>query len=119
MTRTRSTEEVLDDHLRESVSGRVDDDLARNYAEDIVFLTSFGVFHGHGGVRQAAELLNRQLPNARFTYRVRRTAADVALLVWDAESDRSSVEDGVDSYVIRDGRIAVQTIHYNVKEKGR
>lgn len=35
-TRSRSAEEVLDDHLRESQTGSIDDDLPRNYAKDVV-----------------------------------------------------------------------------------
>ncbi|MBW3564516.1 MAG: nuclear transport factor 2 family protein [Acidobacteria bacterium] len=115
MNSTRSTEEVFEDHLRESQTGSVDDDLGRNYASDAVLLTSFGTFHGHDGVRKAAALLNRQLPDARFRYKVKRTAGEVALLVWDGESDASFVHEGVDSFVIRGGKIQQQTIHYQVK----
>ncbi|WP_233416961.1 hypothetical protein [Halovulum marinum] len=33
---------------------------------------------------------------------------------WTAMGDGARIEDGADSYVVRDGRIAVQTIHYTV-----
>jgi hypothetical protein len=36
--RNRSPEEVLDDHLHESQTGSIDDDLPRNYAPDVVIL---------------------------------------------------------------------------------
>ena len=46
-TRIRSGAEVLDDHLRESQTGSIEDDLARNYAEDVVILTGRGIYRGH------------------------------------------------------------------------
>lgn len=45
----------------------------------------------------------------------RNYAADVGFLEWTARAaDGSRVEDGADSFVIRDGRIRAQTIHYTV-----
>lgn len=35
----------------------------------------------------------------------------------ECESDKVKVEDGADSYLIRDGRIIAQTIHYRLIEK--
>lgn len=50
----RSSQEVLDDHLRESLDGLIEDDLARNYSKDLVVLTGRGVFRGHDGLRHMA-----------------------------------------------------------------
>lgn len=38
----------------------------------------------------------------------------VALLEWSSESDGMSITDGVDSFLIEDGLICVQTIRYTV-----
>jgi hypothetical protein len=46
----------------------------------------------------------------RFTASDRDTDAGL----WTATSSAGSVEDGLDSYVIRDGRIQAQTIHYTL-----
>ena len=110
----RSAAEVFDDHLRLRQEGDLDNDLARNYAEDVVLLTGFGVFRGHDGVRSAAARLRRQVPGSRYAYRVRLVEGELAFLEWGAISDRTRVEDGADSYLIRDGRIRAQTIHYTV-----
>lgn len=59
------------DHLRESQIGLIDDDLARNYAEDVVVLSSRGVHRGHDGLRELAALLRQELPDATFDYRTR------------------------------------------------
>lgn len=114
MTDQRSAQEVLDDHLTTSLNGTVDDDLQRNYAEDVTIVSNWGVEHGHDGVHRMAQLLRSQLPDCTFTYRVRIVDGEVGLLEWTADSPAGSVRDGVDSYVIRDGRIHAQTIHYTL-----
>ncbi|MDP9402195.1 MAG: hypothetical protein M3P85_02435 [Actinomycetota bacterium] len=63
-------------------------------------------------MRRLGQLLRRQLPDCAFTYRLRMVEGEIAMLAWSASS---SVHDGVDSYVIRDGRIRAQTIHYTIE----
>jgi hypothetical protein len=67
------------------------------------------------GVRRLAQILQEQLPEAGFEYRTRLVEGEVAFLEWSARSDRAKVEDGADSFLIRDGRIVVQTIHYTLE----
>ncbi len=93
----------------------MDDDLARNYAEDVVVLTGRGIFRGHDGVRHLARLLPDELPNCTFEYRTRLVEGEVAFLEWTARADGARVDDGADSFLIRGGRIVAQTIHYTVK----
>jgi hypothetical protein len=113
--RRRSAEEVLHDHLRESRSGSVEDDLKRNYAEDVVLLTGRGLYRGHDGVRELNRMLMQELPNPRFEYRTQLVHADMGFLEWTADADGARVEHGADSYLIRSGKIVVQTIHYSVQ----
>jgi hypothetical protein len=120
-TRNRSAEEVLDDHLRESKTGSVEDDLARNYAQGVVLLTGRGMYRGHDGVREVNRMLNRELgPDATFEYQTRLIEGELGFLEWTARSERagSRVEDGADSYLIRGGKIIAQTIHYTVQREG-
>lgn len=65
-------------------------------------------------MRQLARLLREQLPNMRFQYRTVLVEGEVGFLEWTADADGAKVEDGADSYVIHDGRIVAQTIHYTV-----
>ena len=113
-TRKRSAKEVLDDHLRESQGESVEEDRARNYVEDLVVLTGRGVYRGHDGLQQLARRLREEIPNARFEYRTRLVEGELAFLEWEARGDGAQVQDGADSYLIRDGRIVAQTIHYTV-----
>ncbi len=111
----RSTREVFEDHLRCRRAGAVEEDIARNYAHDVVLLTGLGVFRGKDGVRQSARALLRQLPCCAYEYRVRLVEGEVAFLEWSARCATARVEDGADSFWVRDGRIVAQTIHYTVR----
>lgn len=111
----RSTQAVLEDHLRLALVGDVETDLQRNFADDCVLLTSFGVFRGKAGVREAARLLEMQLPHARFVYRTQLSDGELAFLEWSATSDRAWVDDGADSYLVRDDLIRSMSIHYTVR----
>jgi hypothetical protein len=113
----RTTEEVFRDHLELARQGQVALDIERNFAGDCALLTSFGTFYGHAGVRAAADLLDRQLGQAAYTYKTELCHGEVAFLEWSAETDRALVPDGADSFLIRHGRIQVMTIHYTVHPK--
>lgn len=111
----RGTHEVFDAHLYQGAHGSVEEDLERNYAPEVVVLTGAGVHHGHDGIRELAELLREQLPEAEFTYTARVVAGEVALLEWTAQaSNGARVEDGADSFLVRNCKIQAQTIHYTV-----
>jgi hypothetical protein len=108
----RTTTEVLEDHLRRRSAGDLDGALAHNYAPDIVLLCKEVVFHGTDAVRESAAILGLQMPHSSFDYVSCQTFGEYGYLEWRADSDRVRIDDGADSYVIRDGRIQMQTIHY-------
>jgi hypothetical protein len=113
----RSTEEVFHDHLTLAQQGDLETDIARNFDRKCVLLTSFGIFRGHIGVREAAALLERQLGRAQYRYSNRLWHDDTAFLEWSAETARARVSDGADSFIIRDGLIRTMTIHYTIQAK--
>lgn len=114
---SRSPQDVLQDHLKRRKSKDLEGDLERNYAPDVVQITKDGVFHGREGVRKNAALLNDLLPDPEFSYDVVRSEGEVALLSWSAKaSDGATSCDGADTFVIRDGRIVAQTVHYSVRQ---
>jgi hypothetical protein len=110
----RPARKGLEDHLHQSKHGLLEDDLARNYAEDVVILTGFGTYRGHEGVRRLTNLLQEQLPNVSFEYRTILVDDEIGFLEWSARGDGAGVDDGVDSYLIRGVRIIAQTIHYTI-----
>ena len=54
-----------------------------------------------------------------FEYPSKEVEGDYALLVWNAKSDNYHVDHGVDSFVIRDGRIVMQSIFYRLAPGSR
>ena len=114
--RTRSTIEVLDDHLERRERGDIEGDLEHNYAQDIVLLCEHGVLKGRDAVRASAKALADQLPDACFRFPFKAVDGENALLHWSAQSANARVDWGVDTFVIRDDRIVLQTISYQLKD---
>ena len=123
---TRTAQKVLDDHLNltehfgaeEDWRRIVEEDIRRNVSEDIVILINRGTFRGHEGVRELARMLSEELPeHCAFEYTYRAVEGRMAFLEWAYEDDNVRVRDGADSYLIENGKIVAQTIHYTVEQK--
>jgi hypothetical protein len=112
----RPAGEVLEEHLRLRSRGDLETDLERNYAEDVVVLCERGALKGQAAIRESARALGLQLPEAEFQFPTTLVEGDHAFLVWKARSERFEVGDGADSFVIRGGRIVVQTIFYRLSK---
>ena len=115
--RRRTAEEVFDDHLRLAGEHRFEEDIRRNVAPDCVIFERRGIFHGRTGARELAQLLEEELPDAPYTYTTRQVVGRVAFLEWTAEAEHTRVRDGADSFLIENGWIVAQTIHYTVEPK--
>ncbi len=115
----RSTEEVFEDHLRCAKELNYKDDMKKNYSENCIILTTKGKFSGYDGITYLAELLNEELPNAKFEYTNKLVEGKIAFLEWKGEGGNHYVNDGTDSFVIENGRVIAQTIHYTVKRKSK
>ncbi|MBX9625535.1 MAG: nuclear transport factor 2 family protein [Gemmataceae bacterium] len=111
-------QEVLRRHLELS-RFHSEEDFLTCYREDSFLIMPSGVRRGLEGIRDCYRQLNRELPNARYTYKVVVVEQHVGLLEWSADSDTHTVTDGVDSYVIEDGYIRAQTVHYTLVPKSR
>ncbi|TYP88583.1 nuclear transport factor 2 family protein [Blastococcus xanthinilyticus] len=115
--RARSCREVLADRLRLRRAGELEEDLRRNYHPDLVVLTAREVFRGHDGLRASAHRLWKAIGGGG-SYRYSFALADerTALLEWSGRDADVLVRCGVDSYLIEDGWIRAQTIHYRVED---
>ena len=111
---TRSTEEVFEDHLRLRLAGKLEEDLQRNYASDIVLLTCNSDRTGRAAMRVPAARLKEQLPDAEFTSLAKQVKDSYALLIGHATSDRFGAVEGADSFMIENGKIVFQSIHYKL-----
>jgi hypothetical protein len=117
--RCRSVVEVFEDHLRLAGEHKFEDDIERNVSPDIVILERRGIFRGREGARELARLLEQELPKAPYSYTNRLTEGRVAFLEWTAQTEHARVRDGADSFVIENGWIVAQTIHYTVEARSR
>jgi hypothetical protein len=115
----RSTQEVFEDHLSKRNENDLEGDLKCNYAPDILLLTCTGVLRGHEGVRRSHKILMESLPDASIECFNRLVDGEFAFLEWRAMSSSVEVREGVDSFVIRDGKIRFQSIHYKVHPVSR
>ena len=113
-TKTRTTKEVIDDHLRLRLEAKLEEDLSQNYAEDVICLSLTGGHRGHDGIRQTASELDSAVPAGSYQYDEVKEEGPVAMLVWSARGDGVRIDDGSDSFIVEDGLIKVQTIHYHV-----
>ncbi|WP_324720996.1 nuclear transport factor 2 family protein [Salinimicrobium sp. HB62] len=112
----RSAREVFEDHLELAQKGELETDLERNYSGESVLLTNYGVFHGREGMKEAAKLLKDQLPGGNYNYELKLCHDEMCFLHWTGKSDVSVIPDGADSYLIKNGKIMVQTIYYSVQK---
>ena len=131
---SRTAQEVLDDHLNlaehwgaeegaqciseEDIERAIEEDIRRYVSEDIVILINRGTFRGHEGVRRLARMLIEELPeHSSFEYTYKAVEGKMGFLEWAYEDANVRVKDGADSYLIEDGKIVAQTIHYTVEQK--
>ncbi|MGI8713253.1 MAG: nuclear transport factor 2 family protein [Solirubrobacteraceae bacterium] len=113
----RSPQEVFQHHgevlIAEDLAGIVSD-----YAEDALFITPEGVRTGKDGVREGFVKLLGDLPGASWELPTQIFENDIMLLEWKAESENTKADDGIDTFVFRDGLIRVQTVRYTLIHKG-
>lgn len=110
----RTTREVIDDHIRCRLKGDIEADIARNYSEDVVLLTSHGPARGYNAVRRFDAILRKHVPGD-YEIVTEETDGRFGFIAWRAREPGKSVEDGADSFVVENGRIVFQSIHYSLQ----
>jgi hypothetical protein len=114
----RTPQEVFQHHA-EALGAEDLDGIVSDYSDDAMFITpDGGVLRGKDGVRQGFEKLLGDVPKAQWELPTQIYEDDVLLLEWRATSERARVEDGIDTFVFRDGLIRVQTVRYTVIPAG-
>ncbi|WAC91811.1 nuclear transport factor 2 family protein [Mycobacterium sp. Aquia_213] len=114
---TRTPEEVFAHHGQALGAGDLDAIVA-DYAEDSVLISPSGVARGKDGIRKVFTTLLADLPDAAWDLKTQFFDGDVLFLEWAADSAINRVDDGVDTFVFRDGVIRAQTVRYTPKPKG-
>ncbi len=113
---TRTPEEVFTHHARSLGAGDLDEIVA-DYADDAIVITPAGTRRGKDGVRATFTRLLADVPDAAWNLKTQIYDDDVLFLEWAADAAATRVEDGLDTFVFRDGLIRVQTIRYTLQHK--
>ena len=103
-------------HAEALIAGDLDGIVA-DYSDDAVFITPDGVLYGKDGIRQAFTKLLSDLPSAEWDVPTTIFEGDVLFIEWKAVSENTMAEDGIDTFVFRDGMIRVQTVRYTLQTK--
>jgi ketosteroid isomerase-like protein len=112
----RAPEEVFRHHAQALGAGDLDEIVA-DYSDDAVFISPSGVLRGQEGIRAAFTQLLADVPNAAWDLKTQIYEGDVLFLEWTADAAATRVEDGIDTFVFRDGLIRVQTVRYTLQHK--
>jgi hypothetical protein len=110
----RTPQEVFQHHA-EALGAEDVDAIVEDYADGAIFITPDGVLRGKDGVRRAFEKLTSEVPGATWELPTQIYEDDILLLEWKAASSAAKVEDGIDTFVFRDGLIRVQTVRYTLQ----
>lgn len=109
----RTPQEIFRHH-GEALGAEDLDAIVSDYSDDALFITPDGVQRGKEGVRQGFVKLLGDVPHAKWELPTQIFEDDVLLLEWKATSEHVKVQDGIDTFVFRDGLIRVQTVRYTL-----
>ena len=113
--RPAHTAEVFQHHGQVLGAGDIDG-IVSDYSDDAIFISPDGTLRGKEGIRQAFVKLVGDVPDAQWELKT-VFADDILFLEWSADSAHTRVEDGIDTFVFRDGLIRVQTVRYTLQRK--
>ena len=111
----RSPQEVFAHHAQALGAGDLDANVA-DYADDAVIISPTGVLRGPDGIRAAFTQLLADLPNANWDLKTQIYEGDVLFLEWAADARFTRSDDGIDTFVFRDGLIQTQTVRYTLQQ---
>ena len=113
----RSVQQVFEHHMVALGNGDMDE-LMADYADDAILLTLEGSFVGKGAIQAFFEGMLPGFANFVDTGSAVAVEGDMLVTAWSGESDAMSVQHGVDSFIIKDGRIQRQTFAGLIVAKG-
>ena len=112
----RTPQEVFQHHAEVLIGGDLEG-IVSDYSDDAVMITPAGVKRGKEGIRETFRELLADLPSADWEVPTQIFEGDLLFIEWSAVSEKTRVEDGIDTFVFRDGLIRAQTVRYTLLEK--
>jgi hypothetical protein len=113
-----STQAVLDHHLRCLGAGDLDG-LLSDYAPDAVMFTQMGPHRGMDALKSVFTGLIGEFakPSSVFDVQVRTVEGDYAYIVWSGSTPYNIYELGSDTFVVREGKIVMQSYVAKTRSK--
>jgi len=116
MPTARTPQQVFQHHA-EALGAEDLDGIVADYSDDAFFMTPAGGLRGKAGIRQAFTKLLSDVPHAKWNLKTQLYESDILLLEWTADSAKSKIDDGIDTFVFKHGYIRVQTVRYTLQKK--
>ena len=113
---SRTPQEIFAHHAEVLIGGDLDG-IVEDYADDAVFISPAGTLRGKNGIREAFTKLLADVPSAEWQVPTQIFEGDVLFIEWSAHAEKTFVEDGIDTFVFRDGEIVVQTVRYTLQTR--
>jgi hypothetical protein len=111
------TPQQIFQHHAEALGAEDLDGIVADYSDDAFFITPAGVARGKAGIRNAFTKLLSEIPQAKWSLKTQHYENDILLLEWTADSAKTRVDDGIDTFVFKDGFIRAQTVRYTLSRK--
>jgi ketosteroid isomerase-like protein len=111
------TPQQIFQHHAEALGAEDLDGIVADYSDDAFFMTPAGVQRGKAGIRNAFNKLLSEIPRAKWTLKTQLYENDILLLEWAADSAKTKIDDGSDTFVFKEGFIRAQTVRYTLSKK--
>jgi ketosteroid isomerase-like protein len=118
-TQVTDTGQVVSHHVKALGAGNLDE-ILDDYVEDSVLVTPNATIKGLDGIRAAfAGFLSGLFKPGTYelTMDTRRVEGEVAYMVWHARCASADIVFGTDTFIVRDGKIVVQTFAAKVEPR--
>lgn len=88
-----------------------------DYADHAQVLTAQGALKGKSGVEAFFAQAFSLLPEVQLAVEQMVTGENCLLVWWSADSSAGRIDDGVDTYVVEDGLITLQTPTFTIQPR--
>ena len=114
-----STEDVLNHHLAAFGAGDVDGTM-EDFTDDSVMILPDATLRGMESIRAAfTDLYGGLFKPGTYEFTMDRVevAGEIAYVLWHSVNEGAEVTLGTDTFLVRDGKIAIQTFAALIEEK--
>ncbi|MBF8269237.1 MAG: hypothetical protein HW386_946 [Gammaproteobacteria bacterium] len=109
-TQQSPAERIVEHHMASGNSRNIDE-IMTDYADDAILIAPDGAVHkGKQAILASFQQLMTQDPSSIITPTRKIYEGDVGYIVWTINAGQPNVVNGSDTFIIRDGKIVVQTV---------